>query len=159
MTFGIGRRILLRTAIAASLLFTGAASSFADDRGTADDAKALVERAASYYKQKGRDAAIAAFNDPSGEFRTKDLYLFGYSPDGKRIIHGAFKHLIGRDITGDRDPDGKYYAKEMLEVGMTKGSGWVDYKYVNPATKKIEQKSSYVMKVDDLVLGSGFYKN
>jgi cytochrome c len=158
MTFSIGRRTVLRAAIAVCALSATATAAFADDRGTADDAKALVERAAVYYKQKGRDAAIEAFNNPSGEFRNKDLYLFGYTPEGTRIVHGAFKHLIGRDIKGDRDPEGKYYAKEMLETALQKGSGWVDYKYVNPATKKIEQKSSYVMKVGDVILGSGFYK-
>ncbi len=44
-------------------------------------------------------------------------------------------------------------------VGNSKGSGWIDYKWPNPVTKAVEQKSTYVEKVDDVVVGCGIYKN
>jgi signal transduction histidine kinase len=48
--------------------------------------------------------------------------------------------------------------KEMVNTGKTKGTGSVDYKWLSPKTNKVEQKSSYLEKVDSVVLGCGFYK-
>lgn len=38
------------------------------------------------------------------------------------------------------------------------GKGWLDYKWLNPATSTMEQKSTYVEKLDDMVIGCGIYK-
>jgi cytochrome c len=46
----------------------------------------------------------------------------------------------------------------MIEDAKTKGTGWSDYKWANPVTKKIDDKTTYFMKVDDVVLGCGIYK-
>ena len=43
-------------------------------------------------------------------------------------------------------------------LAKTKGKGWQDYKFTNPVSKKIEQKSAYIEKVDDLIVGCGVYK-
>jgi cytochrome c len=43
-------------------------------------------------------------------------------------------------------------------VAKTKGTGWVDYKWVNPVSKKIEPKSTYIQKGDEYFLGCGIYK-
>jgi signal transduction histidine kinase len=57
------------------------------------------------------------------------------------------------------DPDGKHYGQEELALIKTKGSGWVDYKYNDPVTKKQVEKSFYIQKVDDQIfLGCGVYK-
>ena len=67
--------------------------------------------------------------------------------------------MIGKNVIELRDIDGKYLIKEFIEVTNTKGKGWVDYKWPNPITKVIQQKSSYVEKVDnDLIFGVGIYK-
>ena len=44
------------------------------------------------------------------------------------------------------------------EPAKKDGEGWVDYKWPNPTTKKVEGKSSYVKKVGDLIIGVGIYK-
>ena len=36
--------------------------------------------------------------------------------------------------------------------------GWVDYKFPNPKTSKIEQKTTYVEGLDGWILGCGVYK-
>jgi signal transduction histidine kinase len=61
-------------------------------------------------------------------------------------------------MMGAKDADGKLFMKEMVDVGKMKGKGSIDYKWENPKTKKVEQKSSYVEKVDDVILGCGYYK-
>jgi signal transduction histidine kinase len=56
------------------------------------------------------------------------------------------------------DPDGKFYVKERIELAKTKGSGRQDYKFTNPSTKKIENKTAYIEKIDNLIFGCGVYK-
>ncbi len=56
-----------------------------------------------------------------------------------------------------RDVDGKYFTRERLETAKTQSSGWQDFKYFNPMTKKIEPKRQYWQRYDDLVFATGAY--
>jgi signal transduction histidine kinase len=51
------------------------------------------------------------------------------------------------------------FIREILDVAQNKGRGWIDYKYPNPTTGRIDQKTSYVEFYDDLIIGSGVYKD
>ena len=93
-----------------------------------------------------------------GQFVDRDLYVFVRSMDGNTVAHGANMHMIGHTNLSLRDADGKLYNQEMIDLATSKGSGWVDYRWVNPADKKIEQKSSFIERVGDYVVGVGFYK-
>jgi cytochrome c len=140
------------------ILFMVAGLAYAQDRGTAAEAKTLLDKAVVFYKANGQDKAFAAFNDSKGQFASKDLYIFALDMNGKILSHGANAGLIGKDMMGTKDADGKLFMKEMVETAKTKGKGTVDYKWENPKTKVVEQKSSYVEKVDGVVLGCGYYK-
>ncbi|HXP76729.1 MAG TPA: cache domain-containing protein [Stellaceae bacterium] len=136
---------------------TGVASA---DKGTADEAKAMVEKAAALLKDSGPDKAFAAFDDPANkDFHDRDLYIFVRSMDGNTVAHGANKGMIGHTNLDLKDADGKPYNKEMIDLASSKGSGWVDYRWVNPVSHKIEPKSSFIVKVGDYVVGAGFYKD
>jgi signal transduction histidine kinase len=128
--------------------------------GTAKEAMALVDKAVAYYKANGKDKAFPEFNNKNGQFVNKDLYIFVIDWNGTILAHGANEKLINQP-TGDlKDADGKYFMREMVKVAQTKGTGWVDYKWTNPVTKKIEQKSSYVKRIsnENLLIGCGIYK-
>ena len=141
------------------LAFAPTLASANATHGTADEAKALVEKAVTYIKQVGTDKAFAAFDDKSNPaFHDRDLYIFVRSMDGNTVAHGANMGMIGHTSLALKDADGKLYNKEMINLAQTKGSGWVDYRWVNPVDKKIEQKSSFIEKVDNYVVGAGFYK-
>lgn len=43
-------------------------------------------------------------------------------------------------------------------VAKEPGSVWVDYKWPNPLTNKIADKSSYIEKMGDYFVGVGIYK-
>jgi len=47
---------------------------------------------------------------------------------------------------------------EAVAMSKGPGSGWIDYKWPNPLTNKIEDKSSYVEKMGDYFVGVGIYK-
>jgi cytochrome c len=137
-----------------SLLFAGLA--FAG--GTADEAKAMMKKAVAYVKAVGKDKAFAEFTNQKGKFIDRDLYIFAVDFTGKTLAHGGNDKLVGKDLYGLKDADGKPFIQSFIEVAKTKGSGWVDYKWQNPVTKTIEDKSTYVQKIDDYFLGCGIYK-
>ena len=146
--------------IAVGLLLMPSAGFASADKGTADEAKAMVEKAAALLKDAGAEKAFAAFNDPANkDFHDRDLYIFVRSMDGNTVAHGANKGMIGHTSLDLKDADGKLYNKEMIDIATSKGSGWVDYRWPNPISHKIEPKSSFVEKVGDYVIGAGFYKD
>lgn len=135
-------------------------TTIASERGTADEASALVKKAAAYLKANGKEKAFAEFNNPKGQFADRDLYVFVYDLKGTSLAigNGNSAKMVGKSLIDMRDTEGKYIIKSFIETANSKGSGWVDYKWPNPVTKAIESKSSYIEKVDDMVVGSGIYK-
>ncbi len=122
------------------------------------NAMAHVEKAAAFVKANGKDAALKEFSKAKGQFDKGELYVFAYDMNATIVAHPKNPKLIGKNLLDVPDTDGKFFRKEIMETARTKGSGWVDYKYLNPETKKVEAKTTYVLKVGDLVLCCGTYK-
>lgn len=136
------------------------AGAYASERGTADEAATLVKKAVAFLKANGKEKAFAEFNNPKGQFAERDLYIFVYDMQGTNLAigNGNASKMVGKNLIEMRDADGRYIIKGFIELLNAKGKGWFDYKWPNPVTKAVEQKSSYVEKVDDMIVGSGIYK-
>jgi cytochrome c len=132
--------------------------AFAAEFGTPAEAEAMVKKAVAEMKANGKEKAFAEINSPKGKFTDRDLYVFVYDMNGKCVAHGFNKKMIGKDLFEMKDPDGKFYVKERIEIAKTKGKGWQDYKFTNPLSKKVEHKTAYIEKVDDVIVGCGAYK-
>lgn len=133
-------------------------SAVAGPNGSADEAKALADKAAALIASAGAEKAYQAFNDPAGGFVDRDLYVFVINFEGVTVAHGGNKALVGKSLAMLKDADGKPFIQEMIKLARDAGTGWVEYKWANPATKKIEPKASYVKKVGDTLVGVGIYK-
>ena len=131
---------------------------FAAAYGTAAEAEAMVKKAIAYLKANGKDKAFAEFSNPKGQFVDRDLYVTVYDLNGKCLAHGADRTMIGKDLIGLKDTDGKAFIKERMELAKTKGKFWQDYKFMNPVSKKIEPKSMYCERVGDIIVACGIYK-
>lgn len=138
-----------------AMAFGGAGAA---DKGTPEEAVALVKKAAAYLQANGKDKAFAEFSNPKGQFVDRDMYLYAADMNGLALAHGANAKLIGKSVMELKDADGKYFIKELYQVANIKGKGWVDYKWPNPVTKAIESKTTYVEKVGDIVIACGVYK-
>jgi len=152
---------LFRSIVLGLVAFAIHAAAFAaSDRGTADEAVALVKKAVAYLKANGKEKAFAEFNNLKGPFVDRNLYIFVYDMKGTNLAigNGKASKMVGKNLLEMRDVDGVYLVKNFIEVANTKGKGWVDYKWPNPVTTAVEQKSSYVEKVDDVLIGCGTYK-
>ena len=132
--------------------------TFAAESGTPAEAEAMAKKAVAYIKANGKDKAIQEVNNPKGQFIDRDLYVTIYDMTGKCLAHGANPKMVGKDMIGLKDPDGKAHIKERVEMMKTKDKGWQDFKFTNPVSKKIEPKVAYVEKVGDVIVMCGAYK-
>ena len=150
------QRAMQTLTIGIMLVIAGVIPSIAQQRGTPDDAQALTDRAVLHMRQVGAEAAIKDFNDPTGEYKEHDLFVIVYDPNG--IIMTGVPALIGKDARALTDVTGKEFGKEIIAAAGTKDGSWVEYRMTNPATKKVELKTSYVRKFGDYVVFVGAYK-
>jgi len=126
---------------------------------TAAEVQALTERAVAHIHDVGREQAFADFTRPDRGFVDGELYIYCQDVSGVVLAHGGNPMLVGRNMADVRGPDGRLANVEINRLGLSKGSGWLEFRWPNPATRRIELKVAYVMKVDDrTVCGSGYYK-
>lgn len=128
--------------------------------GSAEEAAVTVKRAVAHMAQHGRSELIADVNMlGKGRFVDRDLYLSVYSVTFQCIAHGTNPRLIGVDGTNFKDAEHKLFVRDIVTSAEAHGSGWVDYQWAHPVTKKILRKSTYFEKEGGLVIACGFYKN
>jgi cytochrome c len=155
---GGDKMMIKRIVIAVVLCLFVAVSVSAQQRGTPEEAKMLVEKAVAYVKANGEEKAIKEFSNPKGEFVKGDLYVFALDSKGVLLANMNVPHNVGKNIYNMPDSRGKLARKEYIDLANSKGSGWVDYHQLNPVTKKDEAKVTYVQKVGNLIIGCGAYK-
>ena len=147
-------------AIFAALLFSAlsaTAQTPAPSYGTVKEAEAMVKKAIAYYKKNGKERSLADFSKSPGPFVDRDLYVTVYNLQGDALSHINPK-MIGKNMMELRDPEGKYQIRERMEAAAKGTSGWQDFKFFNPVTKKVEPKRMYWEKHDNLVFAAGAYK-
>ena len=143
---------------AASLIVTltcgpAAAAEFA----TKEEAITMVKRAVAFIKDQGPDKAYSEFSNKAGRFHDRDLYITVLDLDGKLLAHGQREDLIGKVLIELKDPDGKLFMKERVELARQQPSFWQNYKFMNPATKKIEPKQMYCERLNETAVCGGVY--
>jgi cytochrome c len=113
----------------------------------------------AHIQEVGRQQAFADFDRPDGGFIDGELYVFCLDAGGTTVANGGNPHIVGHNTSDVHGVDGRRMTMEIIQLGLTQGSGWLEYRWPNPATKRIELKAVYVLKVDDqTVCGSGYYK-
>ena len=126
---------------------------------TEKDAIAMVERGVALVKAKGKDEMIKKINAKDAEYVQGELYIdMRDLKTGIVLAHPYNPSIVGKDLTDVPDANGKKYRREIIDVAAAKGKGWVDYQYKNPTSGKIEPKTTYIQRVDDVVLEAGIYK-
>ncbi len=133
---------------------------FAQDHGTKDEAKAMVNAAVMHIKKVGKDQAFKDFSTDKTNWVKKDLYVFVQDFSGNVLAHGTNEKLVGKNLLDMKDQNGKAFAREFVSVGSTQGEGWVDYDWAHPVTKKAVAKSSFVKRIPgfDGVVVVGAYR-
>ena len=86
-------------------------------------------------------------------------FLFVRSLDGIQLMSISRPDLIGRDISLLTDSDGISSHQLFLKTIRKTGGGYVDYSWLNPSTRKVALKRSFVKSVPELgwYVGAGFW--
>ncbi len=123
------------------------------------DAQALVRKAVEFARIYGQDRLLQEINNPQGVFRKGVLYAFAYDHSATVVAHPVKPELIGVTLLDKKDwHGGRYFHREIRDLALSKGNGWVDYEYENPASGKIEPKSTYVERLNDLIICAGAHR-
>lgn len=130
----------------------------AAEKGTKEEAVAMVKKAIEYAKANGNEKAFSEINNSKGQFVDRDLYVVVYDMNGKCLAHGANQKMVGRELIDNKDIDGKEFMKERIALMKANNTAWQEYKFMNPVSKQIEPKLMYLEKHGELIFGCGVYK-
>ena len=127
-------------------------------KGTIKDCKDLVKQARKLVNTVGMQRALVELGNSDGKYVYLDTYISVYDLNSFVVMHPYNKALIGLDGKTIKDTNGKTFVKDIVDIARAKGSGYVDYTFMNPITQKVEWKTAYFEKVNDVVFSSGAYK-
>ena len=131
---------------------------------TRDQAKAFVKQAVDFAKKNPKEKFLEEVSGVKGQFHFNkgqnfDLYIFVYDQEGKVLAHGARRELVGQVRWTAKDPDGKPWIQDWTKLVKEKGSGWIEYKELNPAqNNKVMRKASFVELHNGMIIGAGIYE-
>lgn len=122
--------------------------------------KDVVDRAAALVESNGR-RAFEVLRDKTGPFVFMDTYVFVESADGTELVNPGQPSLVGKNLMGVRDVNGKPMVRDYIEAANRHGSAWTTYRWYKPGKNTPALKDSYVRKVqsggETYFVGSGFY--
>ena len=135
-----------------------AASARADERGTPEEAQAMVAKAIALFADKGQPAFPVMQQGAATGFLKGDLYIFVFStgPAAQIVVQAADLKRVGIPVGSLVDSDGKAYGKEVLARATADGA-WIQYRRLNPKTNLEEAKSSWVRFYGGYIFGCGVY--
>jgi uncharacterized protein len=128
--------------------------------GTRDDAVTMVRRVQAKVKKDGIEATIRAINSGAKEFNDREVFAFMLDFAGNNIANASTPAVTGKNNIDLRDQDGRFIIRDVIAIARDQGSGWFTYRWLNPTTKTIADKQTYVERIgDNYLVGVGIYKN
>ncbi len=153
--------IFRKLAAAAAILLIAALTGPAMAQAKIDPevAKAITLKAAALVKEQGVDAVRPAFH-AQPEWRYADIYVSVIDYSGVWLIYPVKPEGEGKSVINVKDPDGRFIVQEIIKTAQEKGEGWVEYRWLNPVSNKIEPKATYVKIVPErnVIVYVGVYK-
>ena len=122
-----------------------------------DETRGLVQEAVAFYRRTPKAIALAEFSNPQGRFVKGDQYAYVLDSTGVMIAHPINESFVGQDFYYVTDFDGKSFIKEIVDTANAEGSGWVEYKWLDPKTKTERPKTVYFEKTHGVIICSGIY--
>jgi hypothetical protein len=126
---------------------------------TPEEVQALMARAVDYIRDFGFQKGLDEFNRPDGPFVDGELYIFCNNAAGLQLANGGNPKMVGKNMSGLRDAEGRATNSDMFRLAQTQGQGWYEYIWPNAAKRKLQRKVAYVVRIDDQTFcASGYYK-
>ena len=86
-------------------------------------------------------------------------YFFILDTEMKMVMHPIRPSMVGNDQSDLRDTRGKAFIKEMVDVSVKNGHGFVDYQWPKPGEEEPVPKLTYVQLFKEWgwIVGTGIY--
>lgn len=155
------RRLFLSLSLAALALapLLAAGPAAAADKPSADEVRELTLEAARVLQSHDLGQARRTFH-ADGPFRFGEIYVNVIDGNGTWLVYPPNPRHEGKSVLNVRDADGKLLVQDIVRTARDKGEGWVEYRWLNPVSNRIEPKMSYVKQVPgkDMVVYVGIYR-
>jgi cytochrome c len=150
----------MRTAII-SAFFTALlavfSAAFAQQFGTAAEAKAMLDKAVAALKAD-QAGALAKFAKGEGGFKDRDLYVFCFDMSTAKFTAHVNPALMGTDVKALKEKDGAPLGEKVFNSAKEGTITTVAYNFPKPGTSDPVPKESYVTRVGNQGCGVGYYK-
>jgi Single Cache domain 2 len=152
----LSRRLIIGLAAAALAVSTASHAQQAEF-GTAEEAKAMLEKTMAALKTD-KAKTLEMINKGEGGFKDRDLHTTCLGPDGKVTAHPN-RRQVGFDQRPLKDSTGKAYVVEFMKVAAEGKIAEVSYTFPRPGGNKTPvPKAALVTKVGDQVCLVSYYK-
>jgi cytochrome c len=124
-----------------------------------DEVTALTRKAAAVIETEGVDAAREIFNK-DGEFKFGEIYVNLIDFKGTWVIYPPRPANVGLNVFNLKDADGRFLIQDIIKAARENDEGWVEYRWINPVSNKVELKLTYVKRIadKDIAASIGIYK-
>ena len=114
-----------------------------------------MEQAIRLYHAVGLDDTVAYYN--TQESIDDQWYMFILDENDMMLAHAANPSLVDRPASAAVGPN-NYPAGEAVVAVSDEDGEWFSYNFINPATGAAEAKHSWMVEVDGVTFGSGWYE-
>ena len=114
------------------------------------DSVALTKRAAMFIKEQGREKGLAEIMNAEGVLKKGGTVVTATDFAGVCLADPAHPELVGQNRYDLNDPDNKYYIREAIRIAKTRGSGWLEWSFVDPRTEKTIRLNAWIQRVEGM---------
>ncbi len=108
----------------------------------------FVQSAYLYAVKNGKDAAVAAFNDPNSQFVTQEYTVTAVAINGTILANSMLPGDVGANQIAHTDANGVPTIRTLIQRAK-QGGGYAMYLHPDPMhDQRMEVKLSYVLPVD-----------
>ena len=137
------------------VLFT-TSSVWAADFGTAEEAKAMLEKAVAAVKED-KAKALDMFNNGEGGFKDRDLYVWcANASDG--IVTAQPYMNRGKQLRDIKGKHGTPFGQTIMQEATEGTIKETTYFWPRHPTGEVREKTVFYTKAGDQICGVGYYK-
>ena len=149
-------RLATFVALQIALLSVALESTWAAEYGTADEAKAMLERAVAAVKAD-KAKALDMFSKGEGGFKDRDLYVWCADSDG--IVTATPYWNKGKQVKDIKGKHGAPFGETVMQNATEGTIKETTYWWPRPGTDKPLEKTIFYTKVGDQICAVGYYKD
>ncbi|MBC7608046.1 MAG: cache domain-containing protein [Polaromonas sp.] len=131
--------------------------NFKLQQGTADEARKLVKNAVELGEATSRESLLQTITHGPAVFHDRDMYVFALDAWGTYLAFGGNPAKVGSTVHDIPGIDGMSLIRAVVAQADDR-PGWVEYDIINPLSRTVQTKMSYVQKLHGVYLGCGIYK-